>query len=100
MIAERPPEKAIHIEHVTWVERITEAEKKMKEAKEEARRVHYGVGVAGGWEVVEGKAMRMVEVISHFTTPLTEEGKKLLPEKIWRVSDLVAVKRRAKGLRM
>ena len=49
---------------------------------------------------MEGKAMRMVEVTTHFTTPLTEEEKKSLPKKIRMVSDLVAVKRRAEGLGM
>ena len=48
--------------------------------------------------MVEGKAIRMVEVTTHFTTPLTEEEKKSLLEKIRMVSDLVAVKRRAEGL--
>ena len=80
VISERPPDKATHIEHVTWAERITEAEKKRKKAEEVAKRVHHGVGVGGGWEVVEGKAMRMVEVTTHFMTPLTEEEKKSLPE--------------------
>ena len=98
--SERPPEKATHIEYVTWAERITEAEKKRKQAEEDAKRVHHGVGVGGGWEVVEGKAMRTVEVTTHFTTPLTDEEKKSLPEKIRMVSDLVAVKRRAEGLEM
>ena len=50
--------------------------------------------------MVEGKAMRMVEVTTHFTTPLTEEEKKSLPEKIRMVSDLVAVKGRAEGFGM
>ena len=88
VISERPPEKATHIEHVTWAERITEAEKKRKQVEEDAKRVHHGVGVGGGWEVVEGKAMRMVEVTTYFTTPLTEEEKKSLPEKIRMVSDI------------
>ena len=47
--------------------------------------------------MVEGKAMRMVEVTTHFTTPLTEEETKCLREKMRMVSDLVAVKRRAEG---
>ena len=100
MIFERPPEKATRIEHVTLAERIMEAEKKRQQAEEDAKRVHHGVGVGGGWAVVEGKAVRMVEVTTHFTTPLTEEEKKTLPEKIRMVSDLVAVKRRAEGLGM
>lgn len=44
--------------------------------------------------------MRMGEVTTHFVTPLTEEEKKSLPEKIRIVSDLVAIKRRAEGLGM
>ena len=44
--------------------------------------------------------MRMVEVTTQFVTPLTEEEKKSLPEKIRMVSDLVAIKRRAEGLGM
>ena len=43
MISERPPKKATHIEHMTWAERITEAEKKSKQAEEDAKRVHHGV---------------------------------------------------------
>ena len=100
VISERPLEKATHIEHVMWAERITEAERKRKKVEEDAKRVQQGVGVRGGLEVVEEKAMRMVEVTTHFVTPLTEEEKKSLPEKIRMVSDLVAVKRRAEGLRM
>ena len=100
VISERPPEKATHIEHITWAERITEAEKKRKQAEEDPKRVHHGVGVGGGWEVVEGKAMRMVEVTTHFVTPLTEEEKNSPPEKIRMVSDLVTIKRRAEGVGM
>ena len=81
MISERPPEKATHIEHITWAERIIEAEKKRKKAEEDAKRVHHGVRVGGGWEVVEGKAMRMVEVTTHFTTPLTERTRSLFPRR-------------------
>ena len=50
--------------------------------------------------MVEGKAMRIVEVTIHFKTPLTEEEKKSLPEKIRLVLELVAVKRKAEGLGM
>ena len=100
MISARLPEKATHIEHVMWAERITEAEKKRKKAEEDEKRVYFGVGVRGGWEVVEGKAMRMVEVTTHFTTPLTKEEKNPLPQQIRMVSNLVAVKRRAEGLGM
>ena len=98
VISNRPPEKATHIEHVRCAARIMEAEKKRKKAEEDAKRVHHGVGVGGGWELVEGKAMRMVEVTTHFTTPLTEEKKKSLPEPIRMVLDLVAVKRRPQRL--
>ena len=87
VISGRPPEKATDIEYVTWAERITEAEKKRKKAKEDAKRVHYGVGVGGGWEVVVGKAMWMVEVTTHFMTPFTEKEKKSLPTNIGIVSD-------------
>ena len=48
VISERPPEKATHIEHITWAERIIEAEKKRKKAEEDAKRVHHGVGVGEG----------------------------------------------------
>ena len=41
--------------------------------------------------MVEGKAIRMVEVTIHFTTPLTEEEKKSCHEKVRMISDLVAV---------
>ena len=54
---------------------------KRKKAEEDTKRVHHGVGVGGGWEVVEGKAVRMVEVTTHFVTPLTEEEKKSLPKR-------------------
>ena len=77
-----------------------DAEKKRKKGEENAKTVHHGVGVGGGWKVVEGKTMRMVEVTTHFTTPLTKEEKKSLPEKIRMVSNLVGVKRRAEGLGM
>ena len=42
--------------------------------------------------------MRMVEVTTYFTTPLTKEEKRSLLEKIRMVTDLVVVKRRAEGL--
>ena len=44
--------------------------------------------------------MRMVEVTTYFTTPLTKEEKRSLLEKIRMVTDLVVVKRRAEGLGM
>ena len=72
--------------------------KRRKKAEENTTRVHHGVGVGGAWEVVEGKAIRMAEVTSHFTTPRTKEEKKSLPKKIRMVLDLVVVKRRAEGL--
>ena len=50
--------------------------------------------------MVERKAIPMVEVTTHLTTPLTKEEKKSCPKTIRMVSDLVAVKRRTEGLGM
>ena len=77
-----------------------EAEKKRRKAEKDAKRIHHEFRVGEGWKVVKGKAIRMVEVTTHLITPLTEEEKKSLPEKIRMVPDLVAVKRRAKRLGM
>ena len=54
--SKRPPQMATYIEHVIWAERIMEAEKNRMKAEEDVKRFHHGVGVGGGWEVVEGKA--------------------------------------------
>ena len=97
VISERPTGKATHIEHVTWAKRNIEAEKKRKKAEENAKRVHYGVRVGGGWEGVEGKVTRMVEVTTHFTTLLIEEQKKSLPKKNRVISDVGQLTEGPKG---
>lgn len=71
-----------------------------KKAEGDAMRVHKGVVAGGGWEVVEQKSMRMVEITTHFATPVIEEEKKSLHKKIRMVSDHMAVMRRAEGLRL
>ena len=45
----------------------------------------------------EGKAMRTVEITTHFWTAVTEEEKNKLPEKVAVVADLIGAKRRAEG---
>ena len=47
VISERPPEKATHIEHIIWAERITEAKKKRKKTEKDAKRVHHIVRGGG-----------------------------------------------------
>ena len=39
-----------------------EAEKKRKKPEEDAKRVRHGVGIGDGWEVLEGKTIRIVEL--------------------------------------
>ena len=48
VISEKPPAKAMHIEHVTCAERITEAEKKRKKA-EEGFTIELGLKEDGKW---------------------------------------------------
>ena len=45
----------------------------------------------------EGKAMRTVEITTHFWTVVTEEEKNKLPEKVGVVADLIGAKRQAEG---
>lgn len=77
-----------------------EVERKRKKQVEDGKRVHYWVGVGVGWQVVEGKAIMMVEITTHFATPLTGVEMKSLPEKMGMVSNPVTVKRKAKRLGM
>ena len=41
---------------------LMEAEKKRKKPEEDAKRVRHGVGIGDGWEVLEGKTIRIVEL--------------------------------------
>lgn len=79
VIFEQPLHKAPHIGHVMWAERITGGEGMRKQVEEDSKRGYHVGGVGGRWEVVEEKAMRMVEVTMQFVTPLSEEKKKSIP---------------------
>ena len=97
LVKEKPAENATPVEVKTWVGVLAEAEEKRKQAEEEVRKAYHGVGIGSGWEVNEGKAMRTVEVTAHFWTPVTEEEKTKLPEKIGVVANLLAGLRKAEG---
>ena len=45
----------------------------------------------------KGKAMRTVEITTHFWTAVMEEEKNKLPEKVGVVADLIGAKRRVEG---
>ena len=74
-----------------------EAEEEQKKAVEEVGSAYKGVGIGSGWEVSEGKAMRMVEITTHFWMAVTEEEKNKLPEKVGVVADQIGAKRQAEG---
>ena len=94
---EKPRDKSTPVEIITWVQMASEAEEKQKKAVEEVGSAYQGVGIGSGWEVSEGKAMRMVEITTHFWTAVTEEEKNKLPNKVGVVADLIEAKRRAEG---
>ena len=94
---EKPGDKSTLVETITWAKMASEADKKQKKAVEEVGSAYQGVGIGSGWEVSEGKAIRTVEVTTHFWTAVTEEEKNKLPEKVGVVADLIGAKRQAEG---
>ena len=82
---------------MTWANVAAELDAEKKKAEDEIGKAYHGVGIGSGWEVNEGKAMRVVEVTTHFWTPVTEEEKTKLPEKIGVVANLLAGLRKAEG---
>ena len=69
----------------------------LQKLEEESRRLSQEVSTGSGWEVKEGKAMRAVEITTHFWSPWTEEEKKSLPEKVRTVSKLIDTGRKIAG---
>ena len=51
----------------------SKVEGKQKKALDEVGSAYQHVGIGSGWEVSEGKAIRMVEITTHFWTAITEE---------------------------
>ena len=97
LLSEYPEKDTTPVEKKTYAGVLAETEKKRKKAEEEVGTAYHGVGIGSGWEVNERKAMRTVEVTTHFWTPVTEEEKTKLPEKIGVVADLLAGLRKAEG---
>ena len=55
------------------------------------------MSIGSGWEVKEGKAMRIVEITTHFWSSLTDEEKKSIPEKVRTVNKLIDTGRKIAG---
>ena len=97
MLQERPAEDTTAVEMRRWADMLAETGKKREMAEEKVGKAYHGVGIGSGWEVNEGKAMRTVEVTTHFWTPVTEEEKTKLREKIGVVANLLVGLRKAEG---
>ena len=61
----------------------------LQRLEEENKRPSQEVSTGSGWEVKRGKAMRTVEIITHFWSPLTGEEKKSILEKVRMVNEMI-----------
>ena len=84
-------------ETMTWAERMSKGKETLQKLEDESKRPSQEVSTGSGWEVKEGKTMRTVEITSHFWSPLTEEEKKSLPEKVRTVGELIDTGRKIAG---
>ena len=76
---------------------MSKGKETLQKLEEENKRPSQEVSTRSGWEVKEGKAMRTVEITTHFWSPLTDEEKKSLPEKVRRVNELIDTGRKIAG---
>ena len=97
LVKERPCMGSTSKETMTWAERMSKGKETLQKLEEEIKRPSQEVSTGSGWEVKEGKAMRTVEITTHFWSPLTEEEKKSLPEKVRSVGELIHTGRKIAG---
>lgn len=82
---------------MTWAERMSKGKKTLQRLEEENKSPSQEVSTGSGWEVKKGKAMRSAEITTHFWSPLTEEEKKSLLDKVRTVSELIDTGRKTVG---
>ena len=97
LVKERPCMGSTSEETMTWAKRMSKGKETLQKLEEESKRPSQEVSTGSGWEVKEGKAMRAVESTTYFWSPLTEEEKKSLPEKVRTVSELIDTGRKIAG---
>ena len=97
LVKEQPCMRSTSEETMTWAEGMSRGKETLQKLEEESKRPSQEVSTGVGWEVKEGKAMRAVEITTHFWSPLTEEEKKSLPKKVRTVSELIDTGRKIAG---
>ena len=83
------------MEFITWAKMASKVDEKQKRGVKEVESAYQEVEIGSGWEVTKRKAMRMVEITTHFGTTVTEEEQGKLPKKVGVVADPISAKRRA-----
>lgn len=84
-------------ESMTCAERMSKGKGALQKQEEENQRPSQEVSTGSGWEVKEGKAMRVVEITTYLWSPLTDEAKKSLPDKFKMVNELIDTGRKIAG---